>query len=412
MRERDHRESKAGQLRRDGGGPTPSWLIENADVCLPDRVLSRGAVLVSGGRIAGIFEDGDPLPATDERLDAEGLFLVPGFIDVHVHGGAGTDVMDAAEDGEAIGRIARFHASRGTTSFLPTTVSADRETLLAVIDGIVRAMDGPVGDGAEPLGFHLEGPFLNPARAGAQHPGAIRELAEEELAELLARAGGHMRLITLAPECGGALGLIRVLREHGVTVSLGHTDADYDTARRAAEAGASHVTHLFNGMRPLHHREPGVAGFALADGRMAVELICDGIHVHPEMVRLVFAAKPPESVVLITDAIEAAGMPDGEYSLGGLPVAVRDGKAILRDGGQLAGSCLTMDRALRNAMAFTGRSLFDILPALTINPARQIGVAHRKGTIETGKDADLVLLDRDFSVIRTFVRGACVYARE
>ena len=216
----------------------------------------------------------------------------------------------------------------------------------------------------------------------------------------------------MAPELGEALSLIPYLAEQGVTVSIGHSDADADTVEAAVRARATHVTHLFNGMSPLHHREPGVAGAALLHDELAVELICDGLHLHPKAVKLVYQAKPHDRIVLITDACEAAGCPNGSYMLGNLPIVVEEGKAVLRDGGSLAGSCLTLDRALANTIAFTGRPLEQILPGLTINPARQIGIADRKGSIEPGKDADVVLLNADYSVARTFVRGVSVYERE
>ena len=388
--------------------------IRNADIYLPDRVLEGGSVYVSGGRIARICGPEEPPPApdgADDVWDAGGLALVPGFVDVHVHGGGGADVMEAAEDGEAIGRIARFHAAHGTTSWLATTMTAPRDELARAAEGVARAMErGVAAGGAEVLGIHLEGPFINPRRAGAQNPALIRPFDREEMEELLERSRGSVRLVTLAPECGDALRGIGMLRERGVTVSIGHSEADAETVRQAIEAGASHVTHLFNAMGPLHHREPGIAGTALLRDELTVELICDGFHVHPDVVRLVFAAKRRDRIALVTDAIAAAGMPDGDgYQLGGLPVTVKEGKAVLRDGGNLAGSCLTMDRALKQTVAFTGLTLAEVLPALTINPARQIGADDRKGSIEVGKDADLVALGPDLSVVRTYVRGVRVH---
>ncbi|OUM98575.1 MAG: N-acetylglucosamine-6-phosphate deacetylase [Paenibacillaceae bacterium ZCTH02-B3] len=387
--------------------------IRNANVYLPDRVLAGGSVYVSGGRIARICgpEDGAPETADDDVWDAGGLHLVPGFVDLHVHGGGGADVMDAAEDEGAIGQIARFHAAHGTTSWLATTMTAPRRELARAVEGAARAMErGAADGGAEMLGLHLEGPFLNPRRCGAQNPAAIRPFDRVEMEELLERGRGAVRLVTLAPECGDALRGIGALRGRGVTVSIGHSEADAATVRRAIEAGASHVTHLFNAMNPLHHREPGIVGTALIRDELTVELICDGFHVHPDVVRLVFSVKRRDRIALVTDAIAAAGMPDGDgYWLGGLPVIVKEGKTVLRDGGNLAGSCLTMDEALKRTIAFTGLTLAEVLPALTLNPARQIGADDRKGSIEVGKDADLVVLGPDLSVVRTFVGGVPVH---
>jgi N-acetylglucosamine-6-phosphate deacetylase len=389
----------------------PSMLISHANVYLPDRIIEDGAVFIKNGQICGIYERGETLPSqADVNIDAEGRMLVPGFVDVHVHGGGGVEAMDASPDNKVIDRMCRFHASHGTTSLLPTTLTATREELLSAIQGIVAAMKRGTG-GADVLGIHLEGPYLNPKRSGAQDAAAMQLPTLEQLAEYIEASEGSLRLITMAPEYGDGLSLIPYLVEHGVTVSIGHSDADAENVDAAVRAGATHVTHLFNGMSPLHHREPGVAGSALLHDELAVELICDGLHLHPQVVRLVYQTKRNDRIVLITDACEAAGCPDGNYKLGKLPIIAKDGKAILQVGGNLAGSCLTLDRALVNTMAFTGKSLMEILPGLTINPAKQIGAAERKGSIELGKDGDLVLLSADYEVVRTIVKGVSVYER-
>ncbi len=386
-----------------------SLLISRAQVYLPDRILEDGAILIRNGRIDSIYEAGTVLPQdVHERIDAEGRILIPGFIDVHVHGGGGVEAMQASPDNTVIDQMCRFHAQHGTTSLLPTTLTASREELLAAIAGIVAAAKRGTS-GAEVLGIHLEGPYLNPKRCGAQDPSAMQLPEHERLAEYIAASEGMLKLITLAPEYGESLSFIPYLVEQGVTVSIGHSDADASIVEAAVMAGATHVTHLFNGMSPLHHREPGVAGAALLHDELAVELICDGLHLHPKTVELVYRAKPHDRIVLITDACEAAGCPNGSYMLGNLPIIVEDGKAVLRDGGSLAGSCLTLDRALANTIDYTGMPLEKILPGLTINPARQIGVAQRKGSIEQGKDADVVLMNADYSVARTYVGGVCVY---
>ena len=293
-------------------------------------------------------------------------------------------------------------------------MTAPRNELERAVDGVVRAMErGVAAGGAEVLGLHLEGPFLNPRRCGAQNPALIRPFDRDEMEDLLARGRGAVRLVTLAPECGDALRRIGALRDRGVTVSIGHSEADSETVRRAIEAGASHFTHLFNAMNPLHHREPGVAGGALMLDELSVELICDGWHVHRDLVEFVFRVKPDEKVVLITDAMSAAGLPDGDdYQLGGLPCYKADGQVRLKSSGDQAGSCLTLDAALRNVMQFTGRSLAEVLPTLTINPARAVGIDGRKGSIAPGKDADFAVLDDHFQVAATFVRGKCVYSSE
>lgn len=388
---------------------TNKLLITGATVYLPDRLLRGGSVLVEEGRIAGVFDAGKQPPETDlERIDASGMLLVPGFIDLHVHGGGGVDMMDASTDKEAVDRMSRYHAAHGTTSFLPTTMTAGRDEVLSAIGGVKASTRNGTG-GAQVLGIHLEGPFLNPKRCGAQNPEAMRLPTREEIQAYLEAAGGLIKLITLAPEQGDALELIGYLRDNGVTVSIGHSDADAATVKKAVKAGATHVTHLFNGMSPLHHREPGVAGSALVTDELSVELICDGLHLHPDVISMVYRVKPHDRIVLVTDSIEAAGCPDGDYELGGLPIIVKAGKAVLKNGGNLAGSCLTTGQALKNTMAFTGLPLEKILPGLTINPAKQIGADSRKGSIEIGKDADLVLLDGDCAVRSTFVKGVRVH---
>ncbi|GIQ69934.1 N-acetylglucosamine-6-phosphate deacetylase [Xylanibacillus composti] len=341
------------------------------------------------------------------RIDLQGRMLIPGFIDLHVHGGGGFDVTSGtAAD---VAKAARFHASKGTTSWLPTTMTAERAVTEQAVQNIRQAMLSGTG-GAEIVGIHLEGPFLNPARCGAQPVDRMRMPSQEELDTYLRLSDHQVRLITIAPELPDALAVIRYARSRGITVSIGHSDATYEQVRAAVAAGASHVTHLFNGMRPLHHREPGVAGAALMLDALTVELICDGIHVRPELIDYVFRTKPQEKIVLITDAIEACGCAEGRYQLGGQEVDVRHGEVRLATTQDLAGSMLTMDQALRNAVQFSGLPLASVLPMLTAHPARQIGIADRKGSIAPGKDADLVVLNDKLEVEAVYVRGKQVSA--
>ncbi|MDB5052685.1 MAG: hypothetical protein JWM44_735, partial [Bacilli bacterium] len=301
-------------------------------------------------------------------------------------------------------------ASKGVTSFLATTLTADRLTLERVVGEISSAIKRGTS-GAEIVGIHLEGPFLNASRCGAQNPKNIRIGTVEELEAYTELAQGHVRLLTIAPEFEEHLEVIRSAVSHHITVSIGHSDATCECVLKAIEHGATHVTHLFNGMRPLHHREPGVVGAALLYDSLAVELICDGIHVHKELISYVFHTKPIDKVVLITDAMSAAGCADGNYMLGDFSVRVSGGSVRLTKDNGLAGSVLSMDQALRNAIDFTGKSLEYIIPSLTINPAKQIGIHERKGSIEVGKDADFVILDKALAVSATFVKGICVYHR-
>lgn len=388
-------------------------LITNARVCLPEGLLEGGSVLVQDGVIVHIADHRQDNLAADEVIDAKGAYVVPGFIDVHVHGGGGFDVMSG--EPSHIEGMSRFHASKGTTALLPTTLTHSCAKIEAALDGIVTVMDKGTS-GAEIVGIHLEGPYLNVEKCGAQNPEHIRPGNIEELQHFLTRSKGNVRLMTIAPEIGDALEVIEFAVKQGVTVSIGHSNTTFDVMEQAVRKGATHVTHLFNGMSPLHHREPGVAGAALMLDELAVELICDGFHLHQDIIRFVFRTKPMEQIVLITDCIAAGGCQDGQYELGDLPLMMQSGVARLlnEDGtlGSLAGSCLTMDQALRNTMAYTGLSLVEVIPTLTLNPARQIGLEQRKGSIAVGKDADLVFLNDQIEVIATYVKGQKVYEQE
>lgn len=390
-----------------------SKLFTNAIICLPIGLLEGGAILVRDGVIEQIASDSQHELVADEVIDVQGAYIVPGFIDVHVHGGGGFDVM-SGEPADIDG-MSRFHASKGTTSFLPTTMTHSRANIEAAIHSVATAMERGTS-GAEVVGIHLEGPYLNVEKCGAQNPEHIRPGTIDELQHFLTLSKGHVRLMTIAPEIGDALELIEYAVTQGVTISIGHSNTTYDVVSQAVQRGATHVTHLFNGMSPLHHREPGVTGGALMHDELAVELICDGFHLHEDIIRFVFRVKPIDQIVLITDSIAAGGCENGEYVLGGLPLMMQNGVARLlnKDGtlGNLAGSCLTMDQALRNTMAYTELSLSEVIPTMTINPARQIGIDQRKGSITVGKDADLVVLNEQYEVLATYVKGLQVYAQE
>lgn len=382
----------------------------NAMIYMEHEILHNASLLVEQGKIMGIYPEGlapKNLEAI-EIIDVQGNRLVPGFIDVHVHGGGGFDAMNAGSNPEVIHGLSRFVASKGTTSYLPTTLTDEEENLVKVLASIKQAMKENA-EGAEVLGVHLEGPFVNPARCGAQNPADMRVATLDEIKNLITASGNTLKLITLAPELEGMMDIIASLVEQGVTVSIGHSDAGYDVMKEAVQQGATHITHLFNGMSPLHHREPGVAGSALMLDELAVEMICDGLHIREELVKYVFRIKPNDKIVLITDGVGATGCPDGEYMLGKLPIILQGNKVCLKHGGSLAGSCLTMDQAMRNAVQFTGRPLEEVLAALTLNPARQIHVDDRKGSIAEGKDADVVILSDNLEILATFVKGMKVY---
>ncbi|WP_274651130.1 N-acetylglucosamine-6-phosphate deacetylase [Paenibacillus humicola] len=392
-----------------------SRLFVNARLALPGKVAGQGGVLVSGGKFEAIYTDDAwkteclGVPVTD----LEGKYLVPGFVDVHIHGGGGFDLMSG--DPSGVDEICRYHASRGTTSLLATTRTESQEAIERGIQGIVQAMKRGT-PGAEVLGIHLEGPFLNPKRCGAQNPELIRQGTIEEFERYFQLSEQSLRLITVAPEQEGMQTFIRHVTGLGTVVSIGHSDADYETVAAAIAAGASHITHTFNGMSPLHHREPGVAGAAMMRDELAAELICDGLHVHPEVVKFMFRVKPREQIIAVTDCVLPAGCPDGEFGSGRRTIVKKGNTIYLQrengEPGSLAGSTLDMNTALINLMRFTGLPLHEVLPALTINPARQAKEDHRKGSIEPGKDADFLILSDDFLVESTFVRGHRVYGSE
>ena len=363
------------------------------DLVVTGRVMTpfeeHGWVAVTGGRVEAV---GDGLPPAAAETRA-GHVIAPGFVDLHVHGGGGAHFMSG--DPEACVRAARFHTAHGTTSLLATTLTAPREELAAAVAAIAE-VDDPVV-----LGAHLEGPWLNRERRGAQDPDSLRPPDGEELAALT--ASGVVRMVSLAPELPGALSVIEAIRDAGATAAMAHTDATYQEATAGIEAGASHAIHTFNGMRPLHHREPGVIGAVLDAPGVTCELIGDGHHVHPAVMRLVHRAKGTGRTVLVTDSIEATGLPDGDYRLGAVPITVAQGKALTAEG-SLAGSTLTMDVAVRHAHAWLGVPLGDALAMASTTPAGVIG-AVTKGHIAPGSDADLVLLDQDLRPVATLVAG-------
>jgi N-acetylglucosamine-6-phosphate deacetylase len=336
------------------------------------------------------------IPAAAERFDG---VLMPGFIDVHVHGGDGADFMDAHE--EATARILGFHALHGTTALAATTLSASRGDLQNAVETIAR-VSGDSPRGAEIVGVHLEGPFINALRAGAQDRGSIRPGDIHEVAALIAEAPRLRWMVTMAPEIEGARALIEHFRDR-VLFSIGHTEADHGTAVAALEWGASHFTHLYNAMTPLLHRDPGVVGAALTSVDATAELIADGIHVHPAALRVAVAAMP-HRIALVTDAMRACGLADGTYKLYDYEVTVADGSARLRDG-TLAGSVLTMADAVKNMVELAGLPLETVIPMATEVPARIAAVADRKGKIESRYDADLVILNDRFEVERVWARG-------
>jgi N-acetylglucosamine-6-phosphate deacetylase len=360
-----------------------------------------GEVWIDEGRIAAIGAASEG----EEAIELGRRWLVPGYIDLHVHGGGGAQCNTS--DPDEIAAVARFHAAHGTTALLATTVSAAPHALGVALDAIAR--ETKRRHGAAVLGAHLEGPFLSRRQPGAMDPSTFLEPDERVVEGLLAAGHGRVRMMTLAPELPRAIDLVRLLVEAGVVASIGHSDASYDQARAAVLAGVRSATHAFNAMRPLHHRDPGVLGAVLDLPEVSCELICDGIHVDPAALRLAYRAKGPAGIRLITDAMPAAGMPDGDYRLGAAQVSVRDGRATLTDGGAIAASTLTMEEAVRNAVSFLGLAVEDAVVLASANPARLLGLEARKGALSAGLDADITVLDAELRVCATMVEGTWVY---
>jgi N-acetylglucosamine-6-phosphate deacetylase len=374
-------------------------VIHGAAVVTPSGVVRDGWVRVHRPRIAEVGSGA--VPAATERIDLPGGWLLPGYIDLHVHGGGGHDFA-ASPDALAAG--VAFHLAHGTTSTLVSLVTAPVEALCERLGWIAALAQRGPGPGGQVVGAHLEGPFLARSRCGAQHPEYLLA-PDTRVATRLLRAGeGWVRTVTVAPEQPGAERLIAELTEAGVVVAIGHTDATYDQAVAAFAGGASLLTHAFNAMRRPHHREPGPV-LAAVDSGAACEVINDGVHVHPATVRLLARTAP---VVLVTDAIEAAGCGDGEYALGGRDVRVDGGQARLVEGGALAGSTLTMEEAVRRAVVEVGLPIEVASKAASGHPAGVLGIDHRCGAIAAGLDADLVVLDDRLRVTRVMKQGQWV----
>ncbi|MEV5368093.1 N-acetylglucosamine-6-phosphate deacetylase [Streptomyces albogriseolus] len=378
----------------------PTKVLTGARVVLPTGTVDGGSVTVQGTRIASTAPGASPSPAEGaaQAVDLRGHWLVPGFVDIHNHGGGG--VSFAGGTAEDVLQGVRTHLRHGTTTVVASAVTGDLD-FLARHAGMLAEL-AQQGDIA---GIHFEGPFISPCRKGAHDESLLRDPDPAEVRKLIDAAHGHARMMTLATELPGGLDSVRLLVEHGVIAAVGHTDATYEQTVAAVDAGATVATHLFNAMPPLGHRAPGPIAALLEDERVTVELINDGTHLHPAALQLAFHHAGRDRVAFITDAMDAAGFGDGRYMLGPMEVEVADGVARLVEGGSIAGSTLTLDRAFKRAATVDGLSVEDVVAAVSANPARLLGLDDRVGSLEPGKDADLVVLDDAFELVGVMRKG-------
>lgn len=379
--------------------------IIHANIYTPDELLSDHTIEIENGIIQGIYPTPIAEAASHSSIDAKGCIVTPGLMDIHIHGCMGCDTMDASRN--ALNTMSTFLAAHGVTSFFATTLTNSQENIATALENITQHHSHL--DGAHLLGAHVEGPYINIEFKGAQNPVFFRPPLRSEYETWFANE--LVKLITIAPELPGMDEFIRACLDHHIELSIGHSSASSDQVRHAADLGVRQATHLFNGMRGLHHREPGTVGGILADERIAAQIIVDGIHLHPTIVKLILACKGIDHTILISDAMRATGLSNGRYDLGGQEVTVTDGAARIANG-SLAGSTLTLDVALRNVMQFTGLKIEQVLPMATRVPAQAMHFSQHKGYIRTGYDADLTIFDNDFQVISTIVSGSQIYRQK
>ncbi|WP_411347826.1 N-acetylglucosamine-6-phosphate deacetylase [Paenibacillus sp. WLX2291] len=405
------------------GTPLPtSFRIVNGKIVTPEQIIENGTLIVENGVITYVgpaaeqsthtistpsADTGNSLSSATDTIpvyDANGGLVLPGFVDIHVHGGMGQDFMDS--NPEVLDIITTFHAGQGTTSILATTMTAPRADIDHVLEQVQAYVQQGDMPGAQVVGVHLEGPFISPKWPGAQNPGHIVLPNVQWLEEWHAAYPGLIKQLTLAPEREGALEVISWLRVHNMTAAAGHTDATYEQIMDAVAAGLNHAVHTFNAMTPLHHRKPGTAGAVLGTPAIHAEIIADGIHVHPAAVSLLAQLKQQNNLILITDAMSAAGLGDGDYMLGDQPVKVINGIATLpEDSGTLAGSRLTMIEGFRFLVEQAGLSILQASQAASGNPARQLNLYEQFGSLEVGKQGDVLVLDEQMELQHVFIKG-------
>ena len=382
--------------------------ILKGNIVLEDRVIQGSMVRIEGDKIADIFDSQQEIDKNGvEYTDYSDAFIAPGLIDLHLHGALEKDVMDCQE--ESLKQIAVHQSRSGVTGFLGSTMSASLDFVIEAVRTIKKAIEHRFPSGI--LGAHVEGPFLNIEKKGAHDLGYIKGLTEDDLRRLIEAAQGIKVVISLAPEVGNNMDFISLLKKNGFVVAIGHSDATYEEALESFKKGISHTTHLFNAMRGFDHREPGVAGAVLDSDEVSAELIADGIHLHPASLRLAVASKGPEKICLVTDSLKATGEGDGVYYWGDREIEVKGPRATLKGTDVLAGSVLTMNRAVKNMIDWTGISVNQAVNMASLNPARVLGLEDEIGSIGASKYANLTILDRNFNVLGTILRGEFVFEK-
>jgi N-acetylglucosamine-6-phosphate deacetylase len=383
--------------------------LSYTDILTPREVLSNGAIVISeDGKVAYVGPMEGAPQESGKRLDLRGLYVVPGFIDIHVHGGSGVTFGSSGNPVEELSRYSKWVSSSGVTGYLCSLAAPNAGSLVELVRSYAQALKYGV-PGAEPLGIHLEGPYLNKEKKGAFNPEWLRLPSMDEAEAVLAAGEGWIRQMTLAPELPAAEQIARYFRQEGVVVSMGHTNCDYTTASAALKGNYTHVTHTFNALSSFHHREPGAFGAIMASDTVSAELIADNVHAHPAAMKILVRCLGTDRIALITDAMAAAGMPDGSYSLVGQEVTVKDGHATLSDG-TLAGSTALLNQCVRNIHQLVGLPLQEAVKMASLVPAQAMGFSNRLGSIRVGKDASLAVIDPDVNVRLTIVRGKVVYS--
>ncbi|MFA1820887.1 N-acetylglucosamine-6-phosphate deacetylase [Virgibacillus oceani] len=383
-------------------------LVKNINIFIEGDTITNGSLLMEGSKITGVYSaEPTDLPAQTKIIDGMHLNAIPGFIDGHIHGANGADVMDAKE--EALDAMASVLPQEGTTSFLATTITQSEESIEKALENAANYENKP--EHAEMIGIHLEGPYVEKSKAGAQPLDYIVKPNLDQFKKWQALSEGKIKTITLAPEHDEEGEFINFLAASGMNVSAGHTNAGFEGMKKAVREGVSQLTHLCNAMNGIHHRDIGAVGAAFELKALRAELIADGIHVVPEMMQLIYNNMGSERLILITDSMRAKGLPTGWYELGGQPVKVTDERAVLEDD-TLAGSILKMNEAARQMLQLDGVEIENIIEMAAINPAKQIGIYDKKGSIAAGKDADILLVDDEMNIKCTFCRGVMAYEGE